>query len=478
MIAIVGGMLLATGFAAQTGNWSAIAQTSGSPWAPPINISGSPNWSVNPFITGDQAGQVHVVWVEASEAGGGETPDTIYYTTLADGNWSTPIDIIAAPIGARLLPDAFGIDLYGRLVLITHLNRGLSISFADSKAAGAAQAWRTTTLNDNNLVNVASLAIDADGGYHVAYASDSQQIQYLTATDAGETWSDSLVASVNDSSMAVTEPAIAAAADGTIFVSWTRTTEATNWGPVGVWFSRSLDGGSTWSEPAELVSGEGYGLSSLLLEPDRRLHVFWVGSLVAGGRYHQWSDDLGETWSPTLTIASPDQNRGYAGPVRPLLDSLGELSAVFPGLGAGNENIWYSRWDNGNWIPAIVVSSGLPNSQLADAVLTNGHLAHAVWIEYSSRDIWYSTSDTGAPATVSPPVRPLPSTSIATPSPISQTIQPELVATSTLSAVPFDSPQVAPSQNTNRALVLGTAPAALLVFTVVMMALLRQNRRR
>lgn len=451
-------------------------------WTPPVNISNSPALSVNPFITGDQAGNIHVVWTEAS---GGENapPDTIYYTTHGAAGWSEPIDILAVTQGSsRLLPAALEFDPYGRLVLLSSRNRGLDISFADSATAQSAKAWQTKSLDADSLINGADLVIDDRGVYHVAYAANNQQIRYLVSSDAGETWQEAEpVFDLIDSSFAVTEPAIAADENGAIYIAWTRTSEDTNWSAVGVWFSRSLDGGLTWSQPTELVSGVGYGWSSLHVESSGRLHLFWIGSLAIGGRYHRWSDDMGETWSETITISPPDQSSGYAGPVRPLIDSLERLSVVFPGLGAGKENIWHSQWSGWDWMTPVVISGDLPNSQLADATMTRGHLAHAVWIEYKSGDIWYTSSDTSSPPTAQAPLRSLPSVIQATPSGDGGKTQPtatEMPALSVNTPQLLDSDAEPVGLGNSTVLAISVIPAVALVAGVVLVALRKRGLQR
>lgn len=454
------------------------AQENQQTWTLPVNISNSPSLSINPFITGDQAGSIHVVWAEAS--GGENAPtDTIYYTTLSDEGWSTPIDVLAAPRGSRLLPAGLESDPYGRLVLLTHRNPGLYISFADSTTAQSASAWRTISLDPDSLINGADLVIDDQGVYHVVVAANNQQIRYLVSSDAGETWQEvETVFDLFDSSFAVTEPAIAADANGAIYIAWTRASADTNWSAVGVWFARSLDGGATWTRPLELASGQGYGWSSLLLESSGRLHLFWIGSLVAGGRYHRWSDDMGETWSEIITISSPDQNRGYAGPVRPLLDSLERLSVVFPGLGAGKENIWHSQWSGRDWTPPLVISGDLPNSQLADATMTRGHLAHAVWIEYRGGDIWYTSSDTGAPPTAARALLAPSVNSVLTPMPEQTAVQPTPTQLATPIAPSLDPTRVAGIPDSSLVLAIGVLPAVVLVTGVVIMTLSRRKQSR
>jgi len=344
-------------------------------------------------------GNVHVVWGESSQENDSNSPDTVYYRRLIDGTWSDSYDILAVGNGDGAVPHALTVDRHNRLVLLWSQNNQLNISLADVTDARSAQAWITVSLESNASIHGADLALDQSGKYYVAYVRNAEEIITLHADDTGENWSVPVVVALNtqtDFAFGLVSTAVDAA--GRIFVSWTRHAEETNWAPAGVWFSRSIDEGQSWPMVEEVAPGLGYGASELFVDADDKLHLVWIGNLMAGGRYHRWSSDGGENWSDSITISLAS---GYAGPPTMLQDNGAKIHLICAGIGLGRQDsIWYSALDDRGWNSALVISGDLPDSQGPSAAISLGHVIHAVWIEYDSADIWYSSYDTGAPATL------------------------------------------------------------------------------
>jgi hypothetical protein len=346
----------------------------------------------------DQVGRVHVVWAESTEAVEEGILETILYTRLVDGEWSQPIDVLAVPAGDSLRPDALHVDPYGQLVLIWHSGRGLNLSRADAADAASARAWTSTRLDVAVDVNSADLAIGQTGAYHVVYVRDNRELVYLSSPDAGASWTkEQVLTGVDLSRLALIGPTIALDnADG-IYVSWTRTSEEASWGPVGVWFLHSVDGGNTWEDEDELAGGVRYGWSDLLVDAEQNIHLFFLGGIPVGGRYHLWSDDRGRSWAGPVLVARPEEISGLPGPGNLLLDSAGTMHAVFAGLGSEGDKIWHATWDEVSWRGPETISRALPHSEKVSATVAQGHQIHAAWMEFQSRDIWASRTDTGAP---------------------------------------------------------------------------------
>lgn len=382
------------------------AQEDESTWSPPANISNTASRvSAWPMSTADQVGRVHLVWAEATQAGGEGVLDTILYTRLVDGEWSQPVDVLAVPAGDSLRPDASHVDPYGQLVLVWHSERELYVSWADAADAASARAWTSRPLDVEVNVNTADLAIGQAGAYHVVYIRDNSELVYLFSPDAGTSWTkEQVLTGVDLTNLALIGPAIAVDnADG-IYVSWTRTSEAIDWGPVGVWFVRSIDDGKTWEDKEELAGGGGYGWSDLLVDADQNVHLFFLGSGSTGGRYHLWSDDRGRSWAGPLLVARPEEITGFPGPPNLLLDSAGTVHAVFAGYGREGEKIWHATWNGVSWRGPDTISRDLPHSEKVSATVALGNQVHAAWMEFQSRDIWVSQYDTGAPPQAGQPL--------------------------------------------------------------------------
>jgi len=367
-------------------------------WTEPINLSNTQSYSTSPLVASDSVGIVHVVWGESSQEDDSTSPDTVYYKRLIDGTWSDSYDILAVSRGDSAVPHALTVDQHNRLALLWSQNNQLNISMADAADARSAQAWATVPLESGASIHGADLALDQSGKYHVAYVRNAEEIVTLYADDTGDNWSVPVVVTSNtQAEFAFSLVSTAVDATGRVFVSWTRHAEETNWAPAGVWLSRSIDEGQTWPVVEEVAPGQGYGASELFVDADDKLHLVWIGNLAAGGRYHRWSSDGGDNWSDSATISLAS---GYAGPPTMLQDNDARIHLVSAGIGLGRqESIWYSSLEERGWSSALAISGDLPDSQGPSAAISLGHVIHAVWIEYDSADIWYSSYDTGAPAT-------------------------------------------------------------------------------
>jgi len=441
-------------------------------WPPPTNISNTSLISQAPVIAADYSGRVHVIWGENLSGEARANPDTAFYSTLIDGAWSPPVDVIAVASGNYLSPAALAVDPFGRLVFVYTRNGGLSVSIAPVEAAGTARGWVTIDLETTSRINSASLAIGRFGEYHLVYIRNEREVIYVRSADGGMNWSTpALVASAELGTRAVISPHVAVDDRGGVYVTWTQTAEEISWSPIGIWFARSPDEGMTWDTPQEMVGGPGNGSSTLLfMEPDT-VHLFWIGSGGTRGRYHRYSLDRGVTWSNTITALSTDLT-GFAGRGYLLLASDNVLHVVVPGADAERNSIWHSTWNGSGWAAPRRISGDLPDSEGAYATIGQGHVLHVVWNELQGGEIWYTSLDTGSSAVVLQ-VQPTPTTAniaivmppTATPSAMSTPSRTE----PQIQAFAQDISTIPRTSNSTSALLIGVVPAALLVIVVVLL---------
>src|SRR2546421_6662924 len=115
------------------------------------------------------------------------------------------------------------------------------------------------------------------GGPHLSIKG---RLDIVFSSDEGKTWSKPTV--VVDSPVDDRNPAFGQAADGTLVVAFWRTANYDEQGrynpklnqPINTWVTRSLDGGKTWSPPAEIdVADIGWGspYGRILALPDGSL---------------------------------------------------------------------------------------------------------------------------------------------------------------------------------------------------------------
>jgi hypothetical protein len=85
---------------------------------------------------------------------------------------------------------------------------------------------------------------------------------------------------------------------------------STTTGDPSIVFTRSFNGGTTWSSPVYLTPNTPttvqYAIPSIAVDPDGRLWLTFYGVSTANGNYYEYgmtSSDAGSTWSPIFTIS-------------------------------------------------------------------------------------------------------------------------------------------------------------------------------
>ena len=150
-------------------------------WQVPVDLSsetGYLGWM--PKIVADSEGRVHVFWAGwvSDYAPDSEYGNVIYYRVLEDGEFSSPVDVLAAK--EKLILDAVQVTSEGELLVLWHEGVNLNISRANSSEAKQVSAWHTQLLVRENGLYLPDLLVDQErGGYYVTY-STLQAIYVLT----------------------------------------------------------------------------------------------------------------------------------------------------------------------------------------------------------------------------------------------------------------------------------------------------------
>ncbi len=159
------------------------------------------------------------------------------------------------------------------------------------------------------------LTIDRDGGAHVVWADareGGKDVRYSRSGDGGATWSPSV--RVNDAQgqlMAGSQngPQIRSIGPDSLIVVWSDTRDG--YFDTNVVASSSVDGGATWS-PAVRVDDDVETafnfLPSLDVTGGGRVVAAWLDERgEQPGIYFAGSDDLGATWSPNvMAVVEPE----------------------------------------------------------------------------------------------------------------------------------------------------------------------------
>ncbi len=340
----------------------------------------------------------------------------ILYAKKDLGGWHDPVDIVAALPGQSVWPErlaAHGTTLY---MLWIASGDGVYLSKAPLASTDAVTTW--------DRAWVTSEAISADlivhDGDHlaVAYIDRSYRLWWLFSSDGGASWpEETLIWSPPSISKASRNVRIVSDGQGTYHIVWTETDAALDWNPSGIWYARSLDQGQTWQDYCYIPEQGSY--VNVAVDADAVIHLLWNRNVgTVDGRYHAMSLDGGQTWTePSWIMKGLSGRTGYP---RMVLDRAGVLHQLTAGQGLGRRGaIYHSTWSGEAWGPSELVSPdekelGYEGPALA---LTNGNILHAVWLDWSSADLMYSSRRTAAPYVEGLPLSVL---SIATPTPSSR----------------------------------------------------------
>jgi len=120
-------------------------------------------------------------------------------------------------------------------------------------------------------------------------------IRFATSTDEGQTWSPSVV--INDASGVKESLRLAVSPSGTLGCLWHDDSNNV------LYFTRSQDGGQTWSTPVLVDDGSDKNAPALVMEAGGAIICAWHESRPVGARVvFSRSVDGGATWSPDTLI--------------------------------------------------------------------------------------------------------------------------------------------------------------------------------
>jgi len=154
------------------------------------------------------------------------------------------------------------------------------------------------------------LIVDSYGDYYYFHLSDPDGAPWVDrivcqkSTDGGQTWSNGTYMGLNGSKVQDKHWVVVDYSNNNIFVTWTQFDHYNSNSPSdfsNIHFSKSSDGGATWSEALRIneVSGDCLDEDNTVegavpaVGPNGELYVAWAGPL---GLMFDKSMDIGETW--------------------------------------------------------------------------------------------------------------------------------------------------------------------------------------
>jgi hypothetical protein len=487
-----------------TGRCAPLASSQGAePWTYPILLSQealagpATSTSISDLaLAADAWGGARLFWSAELDGGSLVIRDTLFYSYWDGTAWSTPVDVLYMPGSSiwipRVVADSLG---WLHLVWTDNTTGRIWYSRAPVDEAGSVRAWASPIVVQDRLASGVAINADADGAAHLVYcASGEPQGVYHTSSNDGRTWSAPVyVGLVGSPPSEFLECRLGLTIDarGRLHTVWGQSLVQ----GTPIYYSRSDDGGLTWQPALEVDrKDEKYsaeyspGRPGILAIGQDEVHIVWFGA-PSGQRWHQWSADGGETWSPAEQI-SPVL-RGFMEPPAMTDDSSGALHMASTGwleTDEGPSGIFHTVWRDGRWSPLTLIDGDVQYASLPDRggggefaalAITGGNTLHVAW-ERGLAEIWVSSLETDAPM-VPPRARPLPQASPAVQAE-SPAAPPKTPATSEVAPATSVAVTGIPSGGTlekgyssEQILWISALPAALLVGLVLLIQQIRSR---
>ncbi len=237
-----------------------------------------------------------------------------------------------------------------------------------------------------------SIAVDIDGNINITWDDcrqgfDSEDVYFSRSTDGGWTWSTEV--KVNDEHPGSSKfSSLGLDAAGKLYVAWEQEPEG------NVYFSMSTDSGKSWSSDVRVnEDAPGWqGAPSLAVDPDGNIYVTWYDERNGlSDIYFARSTDAGSTWTtPNVRVNSPSS--GYQLGSHTAVDDSGRVYVVWDDSRSGIDDVYFSFSQDGgkSWSPDVRVNDD-EHRHVNDphVALSKEGIIYVVW---ESEDICFARS--------------------------------------------------------------------------------------
>ncbi len=405
-------------------------------WQDPVVLDSETQTVTEMVSVADTVGNIHTLWVEVPDGSVGDKP-FIQYTRWDGSSWSAP-DTVIRNLDHKPEQMSLHLDAKDRLLLtwVDSSTGDVLFSWSNLQQAGFPSGWEVSTIvpTPSRLIDAPDVAADSTGRIVIAYTvslNEDRGVYVVQSTDNGATWSPIIKAfdGVAAQWEFVESPKIAIGGDGTLHLLFTR---RSTWSsdPSGLYYSRSQDGGVTWS-PAQMVSEGVITWSALVAFGNGTLHRLWQendGLVIAN--LSQVSRDNGVSWGRKLDVTgvsdSPSQialAQSASGQMTFVqLTRKEDLAA--PSL--QKLSVQDAVWDGTNWNPQprhelsirnrgveTVITAGLSSTGYLGILLSAVHVSSKGEIQRQVFSLGRFVSDLKNDSNRVLPVIPVPTYSIA-----------------------------------------------------------------
>ena len=309
----------------------------GATFSAPMNISNAPGSSFGPRIAVGSNGNVNVVW----EVLNSSTQDIMFSRSTDGGaSFSAPMNLsngLAGPSSPQIAADASG-NLY---VVWENDVSPLGIFFSRSTDGGVTFSLPAEiSLNTQGSITP-QLAVDSTGNVSVVWEDDMSgisDVSFAHSSDSGATFSVPISLSNNVGNSV--SPQIALDSTGNIDVTWNNDSP----GSFNIFFSRSADKGTTFSAPKNVSSSFGQaGNPQVATDSAGNINLVWSDNLPPASEtdiYFSRSTDGGKTFSSPQNLSN---DSGFSDNPWLTIDAANNIDVAWEDRTPGNKDIFFSR---------------------------------------------------------------------------------------------------------------------------------------
>lgn len=356
-------------------------------WQAPVIVyseSSTADWRHNQLtMAPDPFGNLHLMWRAATRTEPSEGLAS-YYSRWNGVWWTEPVDVLISPHGDRFSGATFAVDDLGRLHAIWSGAAEYSLYYSWSwfDQAHEAHNW-----SDPLAIGPRSFAqmilAEGESNLYIIFTDSGRNVFAMSSQDAGASWTSPVALTSLPSSRTANNPRLLLDDQGILHAVWSEG-PPDGYPPLGVFYSKSLDDNISWSTPRQLL-GEDIGEPNLAQAGDSTLHLFANGRVGVGGRFHTWSADYGQSWSPVEDL-DPRGQAGLTAPISLAIDSSGTLHVLYITEDPVDSGLIYTYWTGSRLAPALrlvdfgtewfgegAIISTMQGDQLHMAVPSNGY---------------------------------------------------------------------------------------------------------
>ncbi len=296
-----------------------------------------------PAIAVDSTGNAHATWYDYRNR---YPQRDIYYAKLAAGSgiWGDNIQINDVMINAGQGVPAIAADGVGNLYAVWKDWRNGDIDIYFSRSTDAGQPWTANVRVSDSISTQLdpAIAVDWAGNAYAVWEDhrNGVDIYFAKQPSGSSTWSANV--RVNDEVRMAHKlaPAIAVDEAGNVFVVWWDNRN----GDYDIYFSRSTDGGQTWSPDVRLnddTSSAGQALPAIAAHDVGNVYVVWADQRTARKIYFICSTDGGQTWSANVRVTDEESVSPWAPAIA--VDGAGNAYVVWEDHRNGNDDIYFAK---------------------------------------------------------------------------------------------------------------------------------------